>query len=328
MIYDPSITYTKSMGVPALKRAAISKGELEGWQTSQIQLKRKDVNLLAYLNEDKWFDGWGEKKPAKVKKPVSARPTAGKSNTSATEFQYDLLSGITTPAPANVEPSSMLPPHPGSSPIPATEPISAVEVVDVPKEPLVVTGITGEPSSPVTATVPKVSYEPIVTTVPKVSLVRNRRDREKSGSSTPDEKLMNMWSKVTMEEMRHPAWHCLNKSEMLVLMVCKIEASNAAYKKKKDSTGVPFFTFTHYNAKTFYDISSPTFSKSIKRLMDIGFIEISKSSGIFNGKGTMQEYRLSGKWKRYSSSGRRYVANNGNLQKARDKRKEIQLSEK
>lgn len=190
---------------------------------------------------------------------------------------------------------------------------AAVEIVSSEPEPLVV---------------PKVSYEPIVTTAPKVSLGRrDRRDREKT-SPTADEKLMTMWSKVTMEEMRHPAWHCLNKSEMLILMVCKIEASNAAYKKKKDSTGVPFFTFTHYNAKNFYDISSPTFSKSIKRLMEVGFIEISKSSGIFNGKGTKQEYRLSGKWKKYSPPVRRHVSNSGNLQKAREKWKAIQQSEK
>jgi len=311
MIYDPSITYTKSMGVPALKRAAISKGELEGWQTSQIQLKRKDVNLLAYLNEDKWFDGWGEKKPAKVKKPVSARPTAGKSNTSATEFQYDLLSGITTPAPVNVEPSSMLPPHPGSSPIPATEPISAVEVVNAEtpglvNPPLPVEGISPPLVNiplPVTAVVTSAVNPPL----PVMKSLKSHKGMLANGRSSKGVPSFDKWfGRSYPSNVAYPAWKYLTKTSTDVANICIAKHDHAASCNKKDSSGFPWFEFSFKEAVAAFKISRPTFDKSIKQLVEIGFIKYVVIGGIpqrgnfVDGRGTPAQYQLSQDWKTWS----------------------------
>jgi DNA-binding transcriptional regulator YhcF (GntR family) len=44
-------------------------------------------------------------------------------------------------------------------------------------------------------------------------------------------------------------------------------------------------------------MTSPTFTKAMQMLVEEGFIEISRPSGTFDGKGIKQLYSLSGLWK-------------------------------
>ena len=128
----------------------------------------------------------------------------------------------------------------------------------------------------------------------KVKPLANGRDKK----SHPDFK--NWFCRIYPVDITYPAWKYLSKTATDVANICRAKRDHAAARNKKDSSGVPIFEFTFSEAVNFFKISRPTFDKSIKQLLEIGFIEYSSHGGIVNGQGIKARYRLSDRWKTWS----------------------------
>lgn len=126
------------------------------------------------------------------------------------------------------------------------------------------------------------------------------------------------FAQVKPLEIARPEWKALSKTATDVYIICKAKAGRAAKRREKDKEGQPKFAFTVSEAKSIFTLPPPTFTKAIKRLLEIGFIERIRSGGIVNGNGITAEYRLSEKWKSWQPP----PENNSNMDKARAARKQ------
>jgi hypothetical protein len=120
----------------------------------------------------------------------------------------------------------------------------------------------------------------------------------RTAKGVPDFK--NWFGRVYPVDFAYPAWKSLSKTATDVANICRAKRDHAANCNKKDSSGVPVFIFPFSEAVNTFKISRPTFDKSIKQLVEIGFLEYSSHGGIFNGQGVSAKYRLSEKWKTWS----------------------------
>lgn len=170
----------------------------------------------------------------------------------------------------------------------------SVEPAPISFKPLDIPAQLNEPLEVITGAPPKVPLE--VHKKPKAHKGMLANGRTDKAAIPSYEKI---FCQVYQHEMEYPAWHNLNGSAFIVYLVCRAKSGNAGSKGKKDSTGKPCFTFTHFEAQDSYNISGPTFTNALKQLVANGFIEISRSSGVFDGKGIPQLYRLSGQWKKF-----------------------------
>jgi len=130
-------------------------------------------------------------------------------------------------------------------------------------------------------------------------------------------KFENWHCRIFPKDITYPAWRHLSKTATDVANICRAKNDHAGACQRKDETGRPVFEFTATEAERTFLIPRPTFSKAIKRLIEIGFIEVARHGGTLDGKGVPTLYRLSDKWKEWTPPPR----DNSNIQKARAARK-------
>jgi hypothetical protein len=127
----------------------------------------------------------------------------------------------------------------------------------------------------------------------------------------------NWHCRIFPKDMGYPAWRHLSKTASDVANICRAKSDHSGATGKKNGGGRPFFEFTADEAKRVFNITHPTFSSAIKALVNIGFIEVVRYGGIQGGKGISAQYRLSEKWKSWTSPPR----DNTNIMKARAARR-------
>jgi len=126
-------------------------------------------------------------------------------------------------------------------------------------------------------------------------------------------KFENWHCRIFPKDVTYPAWRYLSKTASDIANICRAKNDHSGVMGKKGEDGKPVFEFTATEAEKFFSITRPTFSKSIKSLIEIGFIEIVRPGGTLDGKGIAAIYRLSEKWKEWTPPPR----NNANIMKAR-----------
>lgn len=145
---------------------------------------------------------------------------------------------------------------------------------------------------------------------------RNRKQKDilangRNRNGVP--KFENWHCRIFPKDFTYPAWRCLSKTASDIANICRAKNDHSGTMGKKGEDGKPVFEFTATEAEKAFSITRPTFSKSIKSLIEIGFIEIVRHGGTLDGKGIAAIYRLSEKWKEWTPSPR----NNANIMKAR-----------
>ena len=130
-------------------------------------------------------------------------------------------------------------------------------------------------------------------------------------------KFEDLWAKVHVHLVIHPAWRHLSSSAKDVLIVSIVKASYSASKGIKNNAGHPKFQFTYAEAENLLRMPSPTFNHAMDELKERGFIGVSDPGGTMNGKGRPAKYFLSDKWKEWKAP----VKSTKNIDKARAARK-------
>lgn len=110
-------------------------------------------------------------------------------------------------------------------------------------------------------------------------------------------KFENWFCRIYPRDITYPAWKELSKTATDIANICRAKRDHAKAGGKKDPDGTPSFEFTFAEAANFFKISRPTFDKSIKQLLDLGFIEYANRGGIVDGKGIPARYRCSECWR-------------------------------
>lgn len=130
-------------------------------------------------------------------------------------------------------------------------------------------------------------------------------------------KFENWHCRIFPKDMTYPAWRYLSKTASDIANICRAKNDHAGACGKKGDDNRPIFEFTASEAERLFHISRPTFSKSIKTLIEVGFIEVVRHGGTLDGKGIPSLYRLSERWKEWEPPRR----DNTNILKARASRK-------
>lgn len=266
--------------------AAGAKALEAGYQNTFIRQNGKKADCDEYVRSGKWPVVWGDPKPIVKKTPPAIPPPAPVKISTGTEYhQLDLLSGFTTPAP--IMQISTETPELVNIPLPANEPLPLPVNI-----PLPVTANTDTPVNP---------------PLPVVKSKKSHKGMLPNGrcaKGTPD---FNKWfGRVYPSDVAYPAWKYLSKTSTDVANICRAKHDHAANCNKKDSSGVPWFEFSFKEAVAAFKISRPTFDKSIKQLVEIGFIKYVVVGGIpqrgnfQDGRGTPAQYQLSHSWKTWS----------------------------
>lgn len=126
-------------------------------------------------------------------------------------------------------------------------------------------------------------------------------------------KFENWHCRIFPKDITYSAWRHLSKTATDVANICRAKNDHSGATGRKDETGRPVFEFTATEAQRVFSITRPTFSKAIKSLVEIGFIEVSRYGGTIDGKGIAALYRLSECWKSWTPP----VRDNTNIMKAR-----------
>lgn len=129
-------------------------------------------------------------------------------------------------------------------------------------------------------------------------------------------KFENWFCRIYPRDITYPAWKALSKTSTDIANICSAKRDHARAaeraKGKKDSDIDPLFQFTFKEAVGFFRISRPTFEKSMRQLMDLGFIERATGGGIFDGKGVPATYRCIEAWRNWQPSQQAKGAGNDN----------------
>lgn len=133
--------------------------------------------------------------------------------------------------------------------------------------------------------------------------------RNKKGAPKFD----NWHCRIFPKDFTYPAWRHISKTATDVANICRAKNSHAGATGRKDESGKPIFEFTATEAEKVFNITRPTFSSSIRSLIEIGFIEVARHGGTMDGKGISALYRLTEKWKEWMPPPR----DNSNILKAR-----------
>lgn len=171
-----------------------------------------------------------------------------------------------------------------------------------------------ENNAPVNPSLPVTDNHSLVN--PSLPVIPKKKGKREKG--VPDFK--NWFGRVYPSDVAYPAWKYLTKTSTDVANICRAKHDHAAHCGKKDKSGVPLFEFSFKEAVGAFNISRPTFEKSIKQLIEIGFIRYAVVDGIpqrgsfKNGRGTPAQYQLTNNWKTWSpAQGKK--PNQGNMGK-------------
>lgn len=125
------------------------------------------------------------------------------------------------------------------------------------------------------------------------------------------------------EHLSSPAWRSLTKTATDICIAAIAKQGRAGAMSAKFG-GRPIFNFTVTEGVRLIGVSRTTFSKAIKELIRIGFLELVSPGGIIGGKGRAAEYSIGKGWKEWKPLKR----DNRNIMKARSMRRgALKLSE-
>ncbi len=169
---------------------------------------------------------------------------------------------------------------------------------------LVKTPLPSQPLEPVNTDLPAKNENAVNT-----PLLRGRKKKAAKGvlangrNEKGVPKFENWFCRIYPKDITYPAWKELSKTSTDIANICFAKRDHARAseraKGKKDSDIDPVFQFTFKEAVGFFRISRPTFDKSIKQLMSLGFIERATGGGIFDGKGIPATYRSIENWRNW-----------------------------
>jgi predicted transcriptional regulator len=114
-------------------------------------------------------------------------------------------------------------------------------------------------------------------------------------------KFENWFCRIYPRDITYPAWKELSKTATDIANICRAKKDHAKALGKKYVDGNPAFEFTFAEAANFFKISRPTFDKSIKQLLELGFIEYANRGGILDGKGIAARYRCCERWREWKA---------------------------
>ncbi len=160
---------------------------------------------------------------------------------------------------------------------------------------------------------------PVNSPLPAAKSPKSHRGSLANGRNSKALPSFDKWfCQVFPSEIAAPAWRSMTKTATDVVTICRAKAGRAAKAGEKDSSGRPIFDFTVSEAEVVFKLTPPTFTKAIRLLLHIGFIEYSRPGGMVNGTGVKALYRLSDKWQSWQPPRR----DNTNITKARAARKQ------
>lgn len=268
-----------------LRKLASAKAKAAGLENKNIGQRGTSSECRAYLEFDTWAANWREPTPTRVK----ATPPP--------EEDQTLDSFGVAPPFDQLSQKEMRPVADQDQELPA----AALVPVNAVKQPL-----------PHQETLLLPAKGPLPHTKPKPKKQKGMMTNGRDSKGVP--KFENWFGRVYPVDVTFPAWRSLSKTATDVANICRAKRDRAAALRRKDKTGLPVFDFTVSEAEKSFKITRPTFSKAIKQLMEIGFIEHSTvGGGIIDGKGIKSLYRLSERWKTWEPPAR----NNANILKAR-----------
>jgi hypothetical protein len=114
------------------------------------------------------------------------------------------------------------------------------------------------------------------------------------------------FGRVHPSDVSYPAWKYLSKTSTDIANICKAKHDHSAHCGKKDASGFPWFEFSFKEAVGTFKISRPTFDKSIKQLVAVGFLkyrvisDVPQCGNFVNGRGTPAQFQLSNVWKTWT----------------------------
>jgi hypothetical protein len=140
--------------------------------------------------------------------------------------------------------------------------------------------------------------------------LQNGRDKK------PLPSFENWHCRIFPKDMTYSSWKYLSKSSTDIANICRAKNDHAGAKNGKEN-GRPVFSFTANEAERDFKFTRPTFSASMKQLLEIGFLKVIHPGGILDGKGIPARYQLIEEWKHWEPPAR----DNSNITKARSLRK-------
>lgn len=182
-------------------------------------------------------------------------------------------------------------------------------------------------SEPVKTTLPGTTADAVNTHLPakvenavNTTLPHNKRKKAAKGvlangrSEKGTPKFENWFCRIYPKDITYPAWKGLSKTATDIANICFAKRDHAKAgqraKGKRENDIDPLFQFTFKEAAGFFRISRPTFEKSMKQLMSLGFIERVAGGGIFDGKGVPATYRCIDAWRNWQPAQRAKGAGN------------------
>jgi hypothetical protein len=145
----------------------------------------------------------------------------------------------------------------------------------------------------------------------------SRLPKKKTDATGRDKKPWRKFSQVDYDMQKSAAFKSLSASAIRVLLWALVENYQAV--TREGATGKPQFKLTNLDAQKEYGLNSATFSRAKNELHEKGFLEWAMRGGLKGVNGVCSTYRLSGKWKDWTSPPK---VLNKNLEKARAARKE------
>ncbi len=164
-----------------------------------------------------------------------------------------------------------------------------------------------EADPPASGTTSSTKVVPLKKDRTKKKPLANGRDRK----SLPD--FHNWHCRIFPKDVSYPAWKALSKTATDLANICRAKHDHAAHCGRKDQSGYPVFQFPASEAEKIFTIPRPTFSASMKKLIEYGFIEIARHGGTLDGKGIPALYRWVERWRSWTPPPR----DNSNIMKAR-----------
>ena len=133
----------------------------------------------------------------------------------------------------------------------------------------------------------------------------------RSTKGTP--KLENWFAQIYISNhVLVPAWRHLSKTATDLAIICIAKQGRAAAYKEKFG-GRPIFQFTVSEGTRLLSVSRTTFTRAVRELIELGFIELVTPGGIVGGRGRAADYTLSKAWRTWQPPPRKTI----NIMKAR-----------
>lgn len=284
-----------------LRKLTCIKAKSEGRRSTGPGQRGNNSDCIAFLQFGTWASSWDD--PAAAKQKKSNVPTVGSLPT-LDEYTLPLFGPVDVPAaaPVVVEQEAVTAETPeapkGEAPAePAKQPLHE-ELTYEEFHRLIGKGRPPE----VVRKEQEAAKKPLQGK--RGGVLANGRDAKGVG------KFENWCGQVYPSDFAYAAWRALTKTATDVANICRAKMGYEKHKlKKKD----PIFHFTVAEAERTYKITRPTFSKAIKLLIEVGFIEHARRGGMPDGVGVKALYRMIEDWKTWEPPAR----DNTNILKAR-----------